>query len=49
MDYARCSQCARLYEEDELLRREDNGELVCPLCSGLLAGEDLDCRYDETG
>lgn len=49
MNDTNCSQCGRLYEEDELLRREDNGQVVCPECSGLLAGEDLSCQYDETG
>ena len=49
MGYARCAQCGRLYEEEVLLERENDGRRVCPACSGLLAGEDLDCRYDETG
>ena len=49
MKEAPCAQCGRLYAEDELVRREDNGALVCPDCSGLLTGEDLTCRYDETG
>ncbi len=49
MIYIRCSQCRRLYEESQLVPREDDGQLVCPECSGLLADEDLDCRYDETG
>ena len=44
-----CSQCCQIFEEDELLPREDNGQLVCPICSGLLAYEDLSCQYDETG
>jgi len=49
MEYKRCSECKLLFQEDELLKREDNSELVCPYCSGLLAGEDLSCQYDETG
>lgn len=49
MNDASCSQCDQLYEEDELLTREDNGQLVCPVCSGLLTDEDLCCHYDETG
>ena len=44
-----CSQCGLLWQEEELLQREDNGEMVCPECSGLLAGEDLSCRNDEDG
>lgn len=44
-----CSECGRTFMEDELLSREDTGELVCPDCSGLLAGEDLGCEYDEVG
>lgn len=49
MPEQRCSQCHMLYQEEELLVREDNGEPVCAECSGLLAGEDLSCRYDEEG
>jgi len=49
MKEAPCAQCGQRYQEDELLQREDNGELVCPECSGLLADEDLTCQYDETG
>jgi len=49
MEEARCTKCCRLYEKEELLQREDNGELVCPDCSGLLDAEDLSCEYDETG
>lgn len=49
MSDTRCSQCNRLYEEDELLQREDNGGMICPDCSGLLADEDLGCQYDEAG
>jgi formylmethanofuran dehydrogenase subunit E len=45
----RCSLCRMLFAEEELLIREDNGEPVCPDCSGLLAGEDLRCTYDEEG
>lgn len=44
-----CSQCQLPCAEEDLLTREDNGEKVCPQCSGLLAGEDLSCEYDETG
>ena len=44
-----CSQCQRPCAEEDLLRREDNGEPVCPDCSGLLADEALACDYDETG
>lgn len=49
MNDARCSQCCQRWHEDELLRREDDGRLVCPDCSGLQADEDLSCRHDETG
>jgi NAD-dependent SIR2 family protein deacetylase len=49
MKEAPCTQCGLNYDEDELIKREDNGELVCPDCSGLLTDEDLGCRYDETG
>lgn len=49
MSDKRCSKCERLYAEEDLLVTEDTGELVCVDCSGLIAGEDLDCRYDETG
>ncbi len=49
MQEAPCSECGEFWQEDELLLREDNGELVCPDCSGLLADEDLSCRYEETG
>ena len=49
MTYAPCSECKQRWPEDELLQREDNGEKVCPDCSGLIAHEDLSCRYDETG
>ena len=44
-----CEQCGYIWPEDELLQREDNGQMVCPECSGLLADEDLSCQYDETG
>ena len=44
-----CAECGHLWPDDELLEREDNRQLVCPECSGLLADEDLSCRYDETG
>ena len=49
MKEARCSECGELWPEEELLEREDNGERVCPACSGLLTAEELSCRYDETG
>jgi formylmethanofuran dehydrogenase subunit E len=49
MGYKRCSECNLLFQEDKLLKRVDNSELVCPHCSGLLAREDLSCKYDETG
>lgn len=49
MKEARCSHCGQLFAEEELLEREDTGELVCEDCSGLLASEDLGCRYDEQG
>lgn len=45
----RCLKCHMLYPEEELLIREDNGEPVCEDCSELLEGEDLSCRYDESG
>ena len=48
MKRAPCSQCKEIWPEDELLKREDNGEVVCPDCSGLIANEDLSCQYDET-
>ncbi|WP_020677124.1 hypothetical protein [Geopsychrobacter electrodiphilus] len=44
-----CDQCGILWSEDELLKREDNGQLICPECSGLLEDEDLSCHYDESG
>ena len=44
-----CEQCGHIWPEEEILQREDNGLLVCPDCSGLLADEDLGCRYEETG
>jgi len=43
----RCSQCQQNFAEEELLQREDNGDLVCPDCAGLWVDEDLSCRYDE--
>ena len=49
MSDRRCSECRMLYPEEELLVREDNGQYVCPDCSGLLEGEDLCCAYDEQG
>jgi len=44
-----CSQCNGVFPEEELLQREDNAELVCEDCSGLLNNENLSCRYDEQG
>lgn len=49
MKEAPCEQCGHVWPEDELLQREDNGQMVCPECSGLLDDEDLSCQYDETG
>lgn len=45
----RCSECRMLYPEEELLMREDNGQWVCPDCSGLMKEElqVLDCTHDE--
>lgn len=44
-----CSVCQLWFQETELLESETTGELVCEDCSGLLASEDLGCRYDEQG
>ena len=44
-----CEQCGELWPEDDMLQREDNGQVVCLTCSGLFVEEDLSCRYDETG
>ena len=49
MKEAPCPNCGLLWPEEELLIREDNGQPVCPECSGLLVGEDLSCRHDESG
>ncbi len=49
MTDTRCSECGERWPAEELLKREDNGLLVCPDCSGLLEDEDLSCRYDESG
>ncbi len=49
MREAPCEQCGIHWPEEELLQREDNGQMVCPECSGLLDDEDLSCEYDETG
>jgi hypothetical protein len=38
-----------LFPEEELLMREDDGQWVCPDCSGLLGDEDLGCEYVEEG
>ncbi len=47
MEEKTCSNCQQSFPEELLLTREDNGELVCEACSGLLADEDLSCEYDE--
>lgn len=49
MNEAPCAQCGVLWQEDELLQREDNGQRVCPECSGLIEDEDLSCQFDESG
>ena len=49
MKMAHCDHCGERWPEEELLKREDNGQLVCPNCSGLLADEDLSCQYEESG
>lgn len=49
MKETRCAQCNQPYDEDELIPREDTGELVCPDCSGLLKDDNPTCQYDETG
>ena len=49
MKTAPCAQCGEIWPEEELLKREDNGQRVCPKCSGLLTDEDLSCQYDESG
>lgn len=49
MNEASCSQCDALWAAEELLQREDTGEMVCPACSGLVDDEDISCHYDETG
>ena len=46
---ARCSSCGLMFLEKELLVKEDDGQLVCGDCSGLLADEDLGCAYVEEG
>lgn len=47
MKERRCSLCRQVFEEDELLVREDTGERVCEDCSGLWSEEGLSCCYDE--
>jgi len=49
MEEKPCARCLRTWPEEELLIAEDSGEPICPECSGLLAGEDLSCRFDESG
>ncbi|NIQ92996.1 MAG: hypothetical protein GWN87_01365 [Desulfuromonadales bacterium] len=49
MSDKRCSRCCMLFPEEELLLTEDTNEHVCPDCSGLIADEDLGCRYVEDG
>jgi formylmethanofuran dehydrogenase subunit E len=49
MTEARCTVCNRLFLEEELLVKEDDGQLVCADCSGLLGQEDLGCEYVEEG
>jgi uncharacterized Zn finger protein (UPF0148 family) len=49
MNEAACAQCGIPWPDDELLQREDNGELICPACSGLLDDEEVSCQYDESG
>jgi len=49
MKELRCSKCSILLPEEELLVREDNGELECPDCAGFYKEEDLCCDYDEIG
>jgi RNA polymerase subunit RPABC4/transcription elongation factor Spt4 len=44
-----CSNCKLMFPEEELLEREDTAELVCGDCSGLLAADEISCRYDEQG
>jgi len=43
----RCDKCGTLYPEKELLIAKRGKLAICQQCSGLLAGEDLSCRYDE--
>jgi uncharacterized Zn finger protein (UPF0148 family) len=49
MNEAACAQCGIPWPDDELLQREDNGELICPACSGLLDDKEVSCQYDESG
>ncbi len=43
MKETRCAQCNQPYDEDELIPREDTGELICPDCSGLLKEDNPTC------
>lgn len=47
MSEVRCCCCGQLFAQEELLKREDTGELFCEDCSGLWADEDLSCVHDE--
>lgn len=49
MQEQRCSNCGRVFDTDDLLQREDNGQLVCVDCSGLFADDHSSCQYDESG
>jgi hypothetical protein len=49
MSDKRCANCRMLYPEEELLLREDNGEWICPDCSGMLKEDLVTCAYDEEG
>lgn len=49
MNELRCTECQRLFAEEDLLTRENDGAKVCVDCSGLLTKEDLGCEYDEVG
>jgi RNA polymerase subunit RPABC4/transcription elongation factor Spt4 len=44
-----CSSCKLMFPEEDLLEREDTADLVCEDCSGLLADDEMSCRYDEQG
>ena len=48
MEELKCSACGQTFAEEFMLTREDNSELVCEACSGLLdEEEDLSCIHDE--